>query len=364
MAQGRGRTGKKTKGSGCFRRGCLVLAVLLLIPAGIAAWSWWTLQRPFQGYPGGERLVTIDAGTGASQALTRLQGEGVLADARLARLYLRFVLGNRPVQAGEYRFRGPLTTEQVLGKLVRGDVVAHSVTLVEGMTLEEIADKLAQVQLGRREAFLDLMRSPELIADLDPEARDLEGYLFPETYSFARKTDEKTIVATLVKTFRERFVRQVKPILDRRPGRGLRQIVTLASIVEKEAKASAERPLIAGVYSNRLTRHIGLAADPTVIYALKRLGRWDGNIHKADLQVDSPYNTYRYAGLPPGPICSPGLASLTAAADPADVPYLYFVSRNDGTHVFAATLEEHNRNVDLWQRRYWRERREHGANAR
>ena len=233
--------------------------------------------------------------------------------------------------------------------------------LVEGMTLDETADKLADSKLGRREVLLDLMRSPELIADLDQEAKDLEGYLLPETYSFAPKTEEKIVVATMIKTFRARYEHQLKPLLDRHPGRPLRQVVILASIVEKEARMPNERPVIAGVYSNRVNRHIGLAADPTVIFALKKLGRWDGNIHKADLQVDSPYNTYRYAGLPPGPICSPGIASLIAAADPADVPYLYFVSRNDGTHVFSSTLEEHNRNVEIWQKRYWREKRAHGG---
>jgi UPF0755 protein len=355
MMATQGRTGKRKTRRGCS--GCLVLLVLLLVPAGGAAWAWWRLQHPFQGYTGSERLVTIAPGTSASLAMTHLQGEGVLADARLARLYLRFVMGNRPIQAGEYRFRGPLTTEQVLGKLVRGEVINLLVTLVEGMTLEETADKLADAKLGRRDALLGLMHTPELIADLDPDAQDLEGYMLPETYSFAPKTGEKVVVATIVKTFRGRYEHQLKPLLDRHPGRTLRQIVTLASIVEKEARMPSERPVIAGVYSNRLNRNIGLAADPTVIFALKKLGRWDGNIRKADLQIDSPYNTYRYAGLPPGPICSPGLASLIAAADPADVPYLYFVSRNDGTHVFASTLEEHNRNVDLWQRRYWRERR-------
>ena len=201
------------------------------------------------------------------------------------------------------------------------------------------------------------MRSPRLIASLDPDAPDLEGYLFPETYSFAIGAGEREIVETLVKTFRQRFERDVRPRLAAgSPGRSIRQVVTLASIVEKEAKASADRPLIAAVYRNRLERRIGLAADPTVIYALKRVGRWNGNIRREDLRMDSPYNTYRYAGLPPGPICSPGLASLAAAAAPANVPYLYFVSRNDGTHVFAQTYAEHNRNVDLWQRKYWRDR--------
>jgi UPF0755 protein len=133
-------------------------------------------------------------------------------------------------------------------------------------------------------------------------------------------------------------------------------VVTLASIVEKEARLAEERATIGGVYANRLARGIALYADPTVIYALKSQGTWDGNLRRPDLQLDSPYNTYRYPGLPPGPICSPGLASLRAAAAPAEVPYLYFVGRNDGSHVFAETLSEHNRNVDEWQRRYWRRR--------
>jgi UPF0755 protein len=138
-------------------------------------------------------------------------------------------------------------------------------------------------------------------------------------------------------------------------------VVTLASIVEKEAQVASERPVIAAVYRNRLDQGIGLMADPTVIYALKRLGKWNGNLRRDDLRLDSPYNTYRYAGLPPGPIASPGLASLKAAAEPADVTYLYFVSRNDGTHAFADTLGEHNDNVEQWQRRYWRERRRQGG---
>jgi len=212
-------------------------------------------------------------------------------------------------------------------------------------------------RFGRREVFLDLMRSPRLIADFDPDATDLEGYLFPETYNFASGTGEREIVENLIKTFRQRFERDVRPVLARGgSGRGVRQLVTLASIVEKEARVDSERPTIAAVYSNRIQRGIGLAADPTVIYALKRLGRWNGNLRREDLRMESPYNTYRWAGLPPGPICSPGLASLAAAAAPATVPYLYFVARNDGTHVFAETLVEHNRNVEIWQRQYWRNR--------
>jgi UPF0755 protein len=353
------RTGKgKAKGKGTWKRvllGFAVLVALLMIPAGMALWSMRKIVQPYKGYAEAERVVAIEPGMGAGQILDRLQQEGVLADSKLARTYLIYRMGDPPMQAGSYRFRGPLTTPQVLRMLVRGQVMTRSATLIEGLTLEEAATQLAQQGFGERDAFLEVMRSPELIADLDPEAQDLEGYLFPETYSFAERTSEREIVETLVRTFRKRYEKNVKSHV--RAGVSLRQVVTLASIVEKEAQVASERPVIAAVYRNRLDQGIGLGADPTVIFALKRAGRWNGNIRRADLQIDSPYNTYRYAGLPPGPICSPGLASLEAAAQPSDVPYLYFVSRNDGTHVFAKTLGEHNRNVNQWQRRFWRERR-------
>ncbi len=351
----RGRNGKAGDGWRRVAIGLGVLLLLIMVPVGRMAWSWWKLQRPYQGYEGTERLVTVPPGTPAGQVLQVLEKEGVLADAKVARTYLIYVLRDPKIQAGEYRFRGPLTTAQVLDMLVEGRIVTRSVTLIEGLTLEEIADQLARAKFGRREVFLDLMRSPGLIANLDPDAPDLEGYLFPETYTFASATREREVVETLVRTFRKRFDSDVRPLIA--SGRTVRQVVTLASIVEKEAQIPSERPLIAAVYRNRLDRRIGLAADPTVIYALKRLGRWNGNIRREDLRMESPYNTYRYAGLPPGPICSPGLASLKAAAQPADTPHLYFVSRNDGTHVFAETLTEHNRNVERWQRQYWRDRR-------
>jgi UPF0755 protein len=371
------------------RLGCFLALLLAVAAAGAAAYGWWVIL-PYQGYPGNEKLVEVAPGTGAARILEQLGREGVLSSPLIARAYLVYVLRNPPLQAGEYRFAGPMTFPEVLRKLVRGDVISRSVTIVEGFSLEDVADQLAQAGAGRREVFLEKMRSPALIADLDPAAPDLEGYLYPETYRFRVGTSEAEIVATLVKTFRSRFERHVRPMLPMLAGgagvtgpaggargagagsaRGggaaagasgnlatVREVVTLASLVEKEARASSERPIIAGVYRNRVLRHMALDADPTVIFALRRLGRWDGSIHHDDLRLDSPYNTYRYAGLPPGPICSPGLPSLQAAARPADVPYLYFVSRNDGTHVFATTLEEQNRNVDIWQRRYWRERRQ------
>jgi UPF0755 protein len=343
----------------------LALALLALALAGaLALWAQQSFLAAYRGFAGDERRVVVEPGSGAAQILNQLQAEGVLADARLARLYLVYALGDPPLLAGEYSFSGAATGPQVLAKITGGEVVRRGVTVIEGLTLEETADSLAKAGFGQREAFLEAMRSPSLIADLDPRADDLEGYLFPDTYSFTRDTGESAIVATLVRTFRQRWRDQVEPLIAAGNSRGVRtgpdvgprEVVILASIVEKEAGALAERPLVAAVYANRLSRGIGLYADPTIIFALKRRGTWDGNLRRADLKIDSPYNTYRYPGLPPGPIASPGLASLKAAAAPAEVDYLYFVSKNDGTHAFSRSLAEHNRNVQQWQRQYWRDR--------
>jgi UPF0755 protein len=367
----KGRTAKKKRSRWrSILVGLGVLLLLALIPVGLIGWSWLRIWRPYQGYSGPSHEVVIEPGTGASQILATLEKEGVLADAKLARTYLLYFMHNPSLRAGAYEFRGPLTTPQVLRKLIKGEVVRRSVTIREGLDLEETADLLVKAKLGRKAEFLAVMRSPKLIADFDPEATDLEGYLFPETYSFDLGADEETILKAFVKTFRDRWAGSVQPLLEAQPAasdveegsaphrpRTARQILTLASIVEKEAQMKEERPLIAAVYANRVEKKIGLGADPTVIYGLKKIGRWNGNLTRADLQMASPYNTYRYAGLPPGPICSPGEASLKAAAEPAKVPYLYFVSRNDGTHVFAETLAEHNRNVEIWQRQFWRDKR-------
>ena len=331
-----------------------LLALVLVVAAGIVAWfGHRMLTQPFRSYPEEEKTVQIEPGTDAGSILLQLEREGVIADARLARLYLRYADEGGTLKAGEYRFTDPLSTLQVVARLARGEVATHPVTLIEGLTLPESAAALAAAGQGDLEALLREMRDPGRIADLDPDANDLEGYLFPDTYRFAGGTSARAIVDELVGTFRRRYR---ESLLDSVGPGELRRLVTLASVVEKEAQLDGERPVIAGVYAHRLRRRMPLQADPTVIYALMLLDRWDGNLRRPDLKVDSPYNTYRYPGLPPGPICSPGLASLEAAAAPADTPYLYFVSRNDGSHVFAATLSEHNRNVERWQRQYWRQR--------
>ncbi len=355
------RKPKKGGGFGRFLRRLFVLALLLVLAAGGAAWwGWRSLHEPYG--TGGDTRVSVEPGKSGLAILDTLERNGVIRDARLARVWL-MAKGDPALQAGEYLFRGPLSTVAALDKVIRGDVVAHRVTVPEGLTLEETADRLVTARLGDRDAFLAAMRDAKPIADLDPRAEDLEGYLFPDSYTFVADTPPRAIVEAMVSNFRRRWRDEVAPKLTAAGGRTIREVVTLASIVEKEAKAPAERPLIAAVYANRLDRGMGLFADPTIIFALKRLGRWDGNIRRDDLALDSPYNTYRHAGLPPGPICSSGTGALVAAADPADVPYLYFVSRNDGTHVFATSLDEHNKNVATWQRRYWRERRAAAAAA-
>jgi UPF0755 protein len=338
-------------------RGLRLLLILMALgiaaAAAAAAWAARELRTPYRGYSGPAATVVVAQGQSAGGILEQLHRAGLVRSIPVATAYLRFGLGDPPLLAGEYRFEGPQTIPQVLRKVTRGEVVARAVTLIEGMNLEETAAALAAAEFGSAQNFERAMRDPAPIRDLDSGAPDLEGYLFPDTYSFAKGTSEAAIVATLVRTFRARW-RDVTPGPGAPPT--VRDRVTLASIVEKEAQLDEERPVIAGVYANRLRIGMALYADPTVIHALKRLGRWNGNLTRPDLELDDPYNTYRFPGLPPGPICSPGAASLAAAAAPADVPYLYFVSRNDGSHVFSTTLAEHNRNVDRWQRQYWREK--------
>lgn len=348
----------------------LVLGLVVLGAAAAAGWHFWQqFHEPYRGWTGAEQVVDVTPGTPVPRILGDLERVGVLRDARLARYYLVYQMGDPPLLAGEYRFREALAAPDVLSKLVRGEVTTYPATLIEGLDLEETAESLASQGFGDVEVFLREMRDPSRIADLDPLAEDLEGYLYPETYHFARSTPEEDIVDLMVKTFRAGWSGEAAPLLQLQGGAladlGLadvppealtRAVVSLASIVEKETQKDDERGIVASVYTNRLRIGMPLQADPTVIAALKREGRWDGNIRRPDLRMDHPYNTYVHAGLPPGPICSPTLDSLLAVLQPADTKYLYFVSRNDGTHAFAASLDEHNRNVYRWQKLYWREK--------
>jgi UPF0755 protein len=246
------------------------------------------------------------------------------------------------LKAGEYRFDHPAAVTEVYARIVRGDVFTRTVVIPEGSSLFDIAARLEQAGFGDRQRFLDgAAKQVGLVADLDPGAKSLEGYLFPDTYHFPRKFGPPQICAAMVRRFRA-IAGQI----------GLKgnvhRVVTMASLVERETAVDAERPLVAGVFENRLAKQMPLMTDPAVIYGLEVDGRWQGVIYRSDLKFDTPYNTYLHAGLPPGPVSNPGVKSLRAAKDPARTNYLYFVAAGanpQGRSLFASTEEEHERNV-------------------
>jgi UPF0755 protein len=330
--------------------------LLLLAALAVGGWIYVNLEQPYKGYSGPEQFVDIPTGSGSSLMGKRLADMGVIRSEASFRLAVWMRSAGRRLQAGEYRFDRPMTTAAVVDKIARGDVYVRAITFREGLNIREMASLFESGGFGTAADFIAAARNAALVSDIDPASRDLEGYLFPDTYTLQRRTTAEELVERMVTRFRKSWTPELQ---QKALARGLtvRQLVTLASLVEKETGKAEERPIVAGVYSNRLRIGMGLQCDPTVIYALMLAGRYDGNIRRDNLQIDSPYNTYRYAGLPPGPIAAPGEASLIAAASPADVPYLYFVSRNDGTHVFATTLDEHNRNVFEWQVKYFRDQR-------
>jgi UPF0755 protein len=282
---------------------------------------------------------------------------GVVSDRAALRYALWMTGEGRRLQAGEYRFDRPMRPIEVVQKLARGDVFVQPITFPEGLTIREMAALYEKSGFGTAAAFIRAAGRADLVAHLDPQARDLEGYLFPDTYTLPRSATVERLIELMVERFEKAFDDTLRAEVAAR-GLDMRRVVTLASLIEKETAKAEERPLVAAVYANRLKIGMGLQCDPTVIYALQRAGRFTGNLRREDLLFDSPYNTYRYAGLPPGPIASPGRASIEAAIRPADVPYIYFVSRNDGSHAFAATLAEHNANVEKWQRQYFRDLRQ------
>jgi UPF0755 protein len=341
----------------------LVLAfVLVLAGGGVAWWMYSQVVEPYRGYQGEEVFVEIPSGSGPARIAERLVEAGVVRDATVFRAGLLISGRARALKAGEYRFTEPMHALDVIDKIARGDVYKRLLTFREGLTILEMAQLFEEKQFGAAADFRKAAQNARLIADLDPSAPDLEGYLFPETYSLPRDTPATEVIEQMVTNFKNALSPEIrKAAAD--DGFSVRELVTLASLVEKETGAPSERPMVAAVYRNRLKIRMGMQADPTVIYALQKAGKYDGNLTREHLrELDSPYNTYKYSGLPPGPIAAPGRASLEAAAKPADVDYLYFVSKNDGTHVFASTLDEHNRNVFTWQVDYFRKQREQKQN--
>ncbi len=309
-------------------------AIAALATAGVFH-AFWVFFVPVR--LSGLELVEIEPGSSVAEIAATLDERGIIRNPGYFRILARIT--RRPLKAGEYGFQGGGVLA-VLRKIQAGDVYLHRVLVPEGMTLTQIAVMLADMRLADSNEFIKRAADPDLLAKAGIKSARAEGYLFPDTYFLARGTDATRILEMMLGRFKDKVPANCIDLAARK-GMNLQALITLASIIEKEARVADERAVISGVFHKRLKRGMKLQADPTVRYALQV---WERKLTRADLGVDSPYNTYRYAGLPPGPICNPGLDSIRAAAEPADVPYLYFVTRKDGSgrHEFSRTLEEHN----------------------
>lgn len=335
----RGTKKRKKSGSGVLKA-MLFLLLLAIVAAGLAVWA---IFSPFG--PSTETFVDIAPGASTIQIARQLQSAGVIRNQFAFDIWRRVRKGK--LKAGEYRFDHPVPLTEVYDRIARGDVYTVAVTVPEGASIFDVATRLEQAGIATRNQFLDQQAHlTVLIADLDPQARSLEGYLFPDTYRFPRKTTPAQVAAAMVRQFR---------VVAAEIGlkENVHDVVTLASLVERETAVQSERPLVASVFENRLAKHMPLMTDPAVIYGLEVRNQWHGAIHSSDLKLDTPYNTYLHAGLPPGPVANPGLPALRAAMNPAHTTYLYFVAAGanpQGQSLFSSTLEEHSRKVTGYRR--------------
>ena len=325
-----------------FLMACLVTGV-----SGLSAYyvhSFLTTPGPSLAAPA---RIFIPPGSTLQQTAELLVAEGVLARTQPFCVWAKFMGKDRSIQSGEYVLTTPLDPRALLETLTRGQVVHQVVTIPEGLTLKQIAKKLEEKGFGPQAAFLSLNTDAQFLAEWGLQEHGLEGYLYPDTYFFSKRASAEKILGRMLARLREVF----SPAMQQRAqemGLSRHAVLTLASLVEKETGAAQERPLIAGVFHNRLRKKIPLQCDPTVIYGIPD---FDGNITRRHLRTPTPYNTYLFAGLPPGPIANPGLAAIQAALSPAETNYLYFVAKGDGTHVFSARLADHNRAVRRFQKR-------------
>jgi len=324
-------------------------AGLFLILLAPLLWLRVQFQELFRGYVEPEVQVQIARGATVSEIGEILEARGIISSARLFRLYVYMNGLSARLKAGEYRFSEAVSLADVVKAIEAGQIYYHRVTIPEGLEIPLIAELFVKARFGTISGFLSVMNRGDMIADLDPVAENLEGYLFPETYFLTLGMTEHEIVDMMLQNFR-RFWTPERQERARELGMTVREILTLASLIEKEAALDQERALVSAVFHNRLRKDMRLACDPTVIYAVKRIKPYDGVINQSDLELDSPYNTYLYTGLPPGPITNPGRLAIEAALYPADTDYLYFVSRNDGSHVFSARYQEHAEAVRRFQR--------------
>lgn len=337
-APGKRRPGKFLAALFC----CLGLGALIGYRYLDAEWN-----RPADPQARETRRVHVRPGMSFDQILDLLRENGLIRKPALFRLQAIYRGGAKSVQAGVYALRASMPPREIYRRISEGEVVRLAFTIPEGYNVREIARTIHRAGLAGEREILRLCREPAFLRSLDIAAPSLEGYLFPDTYQFPEGTAAARILRFMVLTMRKKFTPRLR---ERARGMGftVHQALTLASIIEKETSLESERPLIAAVFLNRLKRNMRLQSDPTVIYGLPR---FNGNITRKDLRHDSPYNTYLHRGLPPGPIASPGLASIRSALHPARVKYLYFVATRSGGHQFSRTYREHRRAVNRYQRR-------------
>ena len=319
----------------------ILFLIVLLAAAAAAGYLWYAIERPFGSFPAEGVYVDVPHGASQKSVSRLLEKSGIIRSSLAFEIYARRH-PRRTLQAGEYFFDRPVTGKDVFWKLANGEVYQQPFTVKEGETIFDIARNLQDSKYMSRDEFLKAARDATQILDIAPDAQTLEGFLFPATYNLPRNAKASELTTMMVRKFRE-TLQELAPDATASPS--LLHTVTLASLVERETPKPEERPLVAGVFANRLQKGMLLQCDPTVIYALDQVGKYRGTLTLNDLKYNSPYNTYLVAGLPPGPIGNPSTESLRAALHPAETDYLYFVANTQGGHFFAATLAQHNQNV-------------------
>lgn len=332
-----------------------LICVGVLVLIGVSYWFYSSLNTAVV-HSHAEELIVIEKGTTPSQIIATLANEGIISNTLPLNVYLRTMGDASKFQAGEYKFASPITPLQVLKELEKGTVQTKRLTIPEGFTRFDIAkrinDTFPQTPALTEDQILVLMNDTSLIKDIAPDAKNLEGYLYPSTYNFPPDTKPEAIIKTLVEQFKKIW----KPEWEQKArslGRTPLEIVTIASLIETESPVESERPIVSSVIYNRIRKNIPLGIDQTVVYVAKMQGRWDGTIHKSDIDAVSPYNTRKNGGIPPGPIASVSVSSIEAALDPAQTDYIFYVldvGKNDGSHHFYASAAEFEKGKAAYQR--------------
>ncbi len=328
-----------------IKRFLLLATILILFMASWFAFEFLSTPKS----PTENILFEIERGEGAKSLAGHFKEKEIIQN-KTAFLYGHFLFySKKTIKAGEYVFDLPLSIQKILHIITEGKNLLHAATIPEGLTRIEIADHLESLGFAERQAFMKASEDTSDISALDPDARDLEGYLFPETYFFPKGVTTEKIVSSMTAQFKDTFSEEWTRRTDE-IGLTIREIIILASLIEKETSLPDERSLVSAVFHNRLKKRMKLDCDPTIIYVLKQNGQFKDRLRAKDLRLDSPYNTYLYGGLPPGPIANPGKDSIAAALYPADKDFLFFVSKNDGSHHFSRSFREHQNAVNIFQR--------------